>query len=258
MMARTKLLTYIVLLCLTGCGGNDKPDPVSQNCRVTEVPDLYFDSGSVTIVYDNQNRVSAIRQFSFDVFAFTYDAQGRITTFTVGTSQLENLGNEVHTVTYDANGRIATISAQENGRTTTAIPTYDAQNRITKITVGGQAVLRNYYKRMEYDAAGNVTKVFVAEDDSPEELQAEYKYDAKKSPFVGQPAFQLIPLISMLVDKSHYLSVNNPVQYRDFGYGYTATYVYRNDLPAEMSLLLQETGNPAVSNRKKVYSYACE
>ncbi|GAB3334417.1 hypothetical protein GCM10027299_42610 [Larkinella ripae] len=258
-MVKAIILVCGAVLLLIGCSGDpDKPDPQDQTCRVSEVPDLYFDTGSVTVAYDDSNRISAIRQFSFSVFSFTYDASGRISKFLVGTSQLENLGTEEHTVTYDASGRITTIKATENGKVTTATLTYDAQNRVTNVGVGGQTVLRNYSKRMEYDAAGNVTKVFLSEGKEPEKLQAEYKYDTKKSPFAGQAAFQIIPLISMLVDKSHYLSVNNPVQYKDFGYGYTATYQYQNDLPTEMSLLLQQTGSTAIVNRKKVYRYTCQ
>jgi YD repeat-containing protein len=247
---------------LLGCGGDDnsKPDPQVQTCVVSEVPDSYFDSGSVTISYDASNRVSAIKQSqsSFNVFSFSYDANGKIPKFLAGISQFENLGGEEHTITYDASGRIATISAVDNGQTVTATPTFDAQDRITKIAVVDPRGQRTYYKRMEYDAAGNVTKVYYAKDKEAEKLYAEYKYDDKKSPFLNQPAFQLIPLISSLADKSHYLSVNNPVQYKDFGYGYTATYQYSNDLPTEISLLLQQTGNPSIVNKQKVYKYACK
>lgn len=260
MTVKTSLPVLVITFFLLACGGtnNSNPDPQPQTCLVSEVPDLYFDSSPVTVTYDAQNRVSAIRQFSFNLFSFTYDGNGRITKLLVGVSQLENLGAEEHTVTYDASGHIATIQAVENGQTITATPTYDAQNRVTKIAVNDPRGLRTYTKRMEYDAAGNVTKVFYAENSKPEELQAEYKYDTKKSPFVGQPAFQLIPLISKLLAKSHYLSANNPVQYKDYGYGYTATYQYTNDLPTEISLLLQQTGNPSVVNKQKVYKYNCQ
>ncbi|MGV3559201.1 hypothetical protein [Larkinella arboricola] len=260
MNVKIGFLIGVAVFCLTACGGsnNSEPDPQTTTCRVSEVPDLYFDSESVTVVYDANNRVSAIRQFAFNVFSFTYDGNGRITKFLVGVSQLENLGAEEHTVTYDASGRIATIKAIDNGQTITATPTYDSNGRVTNIAVVDPRGLRTYSKRMEYDEAGNVIKVFYTEGSKPEELRAEYKYDTKKSPFSGQPAFHLIPLISALTDKSHYLSTNNPIQYKDLGYGYTATYQYINDLPTEMSLLLQQTGNPGAVNKEKTYGYSCQ
>lgn len=260
MKARATLLLYNVIFLLLSCGGkkNPDPDPQVQTCLVNEVPDLYFDSSPVSVVYNANNRVMAIKQFSFNLFSFTYDANGRITKFSVGTSLPENLGAKEHSVTYDATGRFATITATENGQTVTATPTFDAQNRITKISVTDPRGDRNYYKRMEYDAAGNVTKVFYAKDKEVEKLNAEYKYDDKKSPFLNQPAFQLIPLISSLVDRSHYLSANNPTQFKGSGYGYTATYLYANDLPTELSLLLQKTGEPSIDNKQKVYKYTCK
>jgi YD repeat-containing protein len=260
MKARATFLVCVAVAFLLGCGGDKKDPPGAQNqtCRVNEVPDFYFDSGPVSITYDAMGRVAAIKQSSFNVFSFTYNATGRVTRFLAGTSQFENLGAEEHTVTYDASGRIATINALDNAQTVTATPTYDAQNRITKISVEDPSGQRTYFKRMEYDAAGNVTKVFYAKNQEAEKLYAEYKYDDKKSPFRNQTAFQLIPLVSSLVDKSHYLSVNNPVQYKDFGYGYTATYQYSNDLPTETSLLLQQTGNPSIINKQKVYKYDCQ
>ncbi|GAB3893217.1 hypothetical protein GCM10028803_07110 [Larkinella knui] len=261
MKIRTTLLPCVAVFILLGCGGDAKkgdPDPQVQTCLVSEVPDTYFESGSVSVEYDASRRVSAIKQSSFNVFSFTYDASGKITKFLAGISQYENLGAEEHTITYDASGRIATINAVENGQTVTATTSFDAQNRITKIAVIDPRGQRNYYKRMEYDAAGNVTKVYYAKDKEAEKLYAEYKYDDKKSPFFNHPAFQLIPLISSLADKSHYLSVNNPVQYKDYGYSYTATYQYTNDLPTQLSLLLQQTGNPSVVNKQKVYKYTCQ
>ncbi|GAB3935100.1 hypothetical protein [Larkinella terrae] len=260
MKASNTLFAFGALFFLLSCGGKDKPDPEpqAQVCLLTEVPDLYFDSGPVTVTYNPSNLVATIVQSSFNLFSFTYDANGRITKFLVGTSLFENLGAEEHTITYDANGRIATISAVDNGQTVTATTTYDSENRITKVTVTDPRGQRNYYKRMEYDAAGNVTKVYYAKDKDAEKLYAEYKYDDKKSPFLNQPAFKLIPLISTLVDRSHYLSVNNPVQYKDYGYGYTATYQYANDLPTEMAMLLQQTGSPSIVNKQKVYKYTCK
>ncbi|MFD1141242.1 hypothetical protein ACFQ4C_08990 [Larkinella insperata] len=260
MKMRSGFLMCSTAFLLLACGGSDngEPDPQAETCLVSEVPDAYFDSGSVTVSYDANNRVTAIRQFSFNVFTFTYDGNGRITKFLVGLSQLESLGGEEHTVTHEASGRIATITATDNGQVVTATPTYDSKGRISQIAVADPRGLRTYTKRMEYDEAGNVTKVFYKEGSKAEELRAEYKYDNKKSPFSGQSAFHLIPLISSLTDKSHYLSANNPIQYKDYGYGYTATYQYINDLPTEMSLLLQQTGNPAAVNKQKVYKYNCQ
>ncbi|RRB00690.1 hypothetical protein [Larkinella rosea] len=260
MKIRTISLVFAAVLLLSGCGGkkNPDPDPQPQTCLVSEVPDLYFDSSPFTVVYDASNRVSAIKQFSFNLFSFTYDASGRITKFQVSTSLPENLGAKEHTVTYDASGRIATVSAIDNGQAVTATTSFDTQNRITKVTVTDPRGQRNYYKRMEYNAAGNVTKVFYAKDADAEKLYAEYTYDDKKSPFSSQTAFQLIPLISSLADRSHYLSTNNPTQYKDTGYGYTATYQYTNDLPTELSMLLQQTGNPSIVNKEKEYKYTCK
>ncbi|MFC5409025.1 RHS repeat domain-containing protein [Larkinella bovis] len=256
---KTSCFVWIVALWVTGCGRDDnKPDPQNESCLVSEVPDFYFDSGSVTIKYAENNRIATISQSAFNVFAFTYDAEGRISKFSAGISLVENLGAEEHTVSYDASGRIATIKAVDAGQTVTATLSYDSQNRITKVAVVDPTGRRNYTKRMEYDAIGNVTKVYYAENTQEEKLQAEYTYDTKKSPFANQPAFQLIPLISSLVDKSHYLSVNNPVQYKDPGYGYTAAYQYSGELPTEISLLLQRTGNPGVVNREKVFKYVCQ
>lgn len=260
MVFRPILLVCVTVLFLTGCGGdnNGKTDPQAELCLVSEIPDFYFDSGSFAINYNDSNRVSTITQSSFNIFSFTYDASGKITRFSVGVSQVENLGAEIHTIAYDDSGRMASIKCVDAGQTVTATPSYDEQNRIVKVVVTDPRGVRNYTKRMEYDAAGNVTKVYFQESNKEEKLLDEYKYDTQKSPYVGQPAFQLIPLISSLSDKSHFFSANNPVQYKGAGYGYTAVYQYSQDMPTEISLLLQRTGNPGVTNKQKLFRYLCK
>ncbi|WP_128547832.1 hypothetical protein [Larkinella soli] len=256
-------VTAFLLLC---CGKeNGGPDPIpGPACVVNEFPDTYFDSGSYTVTYDENGRVAAIKQFSFNLFTFTYDANGRVSKFKAGVSQLEGLGGEEHTVTYDASGRIATIEAStEDGLNgtykITATPTYDAQNRVTKMTVTDpKGTVYDYTKRMEYDNAGNVTKVYLAREGEAEKLVAEYTYDAKKSPFAEQKAFQFIPLISSQADKSHYLSPNNPAVFTGTSYNYSASYQYTNDLPAQMTLALKKTGDPAPTSKQKEYKYTCK
>ncbi|GAB3256669.1 hypothetical protein GCM10027347_18620 [Larkinella harenae] len=246
-------------MLLPGCGDNEnnKPDPEADICLISEVPDFYYDSGSATVQYNTENRVSAITMSSFSLFSFTYDATGKITKFSAGTSQAENLGAEEHTVTYDERGRLVRIQAGATGQIVTATPDFDDQNRLVKVTVTDPRGVRNYVKRMEYDGASNVSKVYYMANNQAERLLAEYKYDSQNSPFANQLAFQLIPLISSLTDKSHYLSVNNPIQYKDAGYSFTAVYRYTNELPTEASLLLQRTGNPGVTNKQKLFKYIC-
>lgn len=258
MRYRTRLLFCLTVLLLSACGKDtNKPDPQAAVCLLSEIPDFYYDSGSASVNYDSENRVASITISSFNLFTFTYDASGKITKFSAGISQVENLGAEVHTITYDEKGRLASIQAVDAGQTVTATTAYDSQNRITKVTVVDPKGVRSYSKRMEYDASGNVSKVYYAGNNQEEKLIAEYRYDTQKSPFVNQLAFQLIPLISSLTDKSHYFSANNPIQYKDAGYSYTAVYQYTNDLPTETSLLLQRTGNPGVTNKQKVFKYTC-
>ncbi|HYR76513.1 MAG TPA: RHS repeat-associated core domain-containing protein [Pyrinomonadaceae bacterium] len=107
--------------------------------RLTKI--TYPDGSTATYAYDQLSRLTAAANINGTV-GFVYDKLGRVTSTTDVWGQLINY-------TYDANGRRTKMSF---GSSTFATYTYDALNRLTKITDGA-----NQATSYAYDVTGKVT-----------------------------------------------------------------------------------------------------
>jgi YD repeat-containing protein len=178
----------------------------------------YNSSGLVdTIVVKFQSLTS--------VTVITYDAQG----------QLMELINDFHHVTFQigTNGKplSETIHDQDAGGSDFSEVisyTYDASGNLQKAALDA-----NTYSRYEYNAQGNVSKIFTRAG-STETLSFEYtSYDDKKNPLTNVP-FQVSVIEGgssgprIAVDYYPHLMTNNFLSVNFSGSTHTATYTYNS------------------------------
>lgn len=118
------------------------------------------DAGTITMVYDDLNRLTSSTPSGGTAVSYTYDLQGRALT-AQGSTTLTN--------TYDALGRLLT-EAQAFG---TMAYQYDAAGRRTRITWGD-----GVYASYDYDVVGNVTAIRENGATSGIGVLASYGYDS--------------------------------------------------------------------------------
>ncbi len=122
-MKHVGLLLTLFLLTLLGTGCTDHPvlDPLTANCRLTEINGAFIDGVKTTFEYNANGRVSRmVRKFddqfivvTYD-YRFTYDASGQLTqsVFDVldDTGAIVKTANETYTYT---NGRISRFNFED-------------------------------------------------------------------------------------------------------------------------------------------------
>lgn len=222
--------TLMLLSLLLACKKKDEVNPANA-CQLTKA--TAADGSYATVEYDNSGNVTK---------STAYDKAGNVTTTTLvdytngKLSQLRNFNGATTTgtpsltmtATTDAQNNIQSVSFPFLGVTVKATLSYD-KGRVSKITYSGGS--GGSVVRHEFDARGNVSKIYQQFDGEPEKLYYEATYDEKNNPLKNNSITLLVGLYGSNVAQS--VSTNNPLVEKKYTNGslsstVTNTYTYND------------------------------
>ncbi|MCY7358905.1 MAG: hypothetical protein LH609_15895 [Rudanella sp.] len=204
----TQAITLFLLLLLFAAGCNDHTvDPITANCRLTEITGAYIDGTKSTFEYDANGRVSRqIRSFGTNgadgTFSYkhTYDASGKLSR-----SDIQNFDGDgkvvseaIETYTW-ANNQIVRFNYEENtGYKGVNNLTYNASGQLIGFTFEFNDPATDAKWAYSYDANGVVTRRLLTSLDGANLIfEARLTYTTKE---LVKTAFSLMPKAGQPVD----------------------------------------------------------
>jgi hypothetical protein len=262
-MKKNRFIRALALCALTllGVACSKTADPVTQNCSLASVVNARGET-TENLTYDAQNRLITYAVNSSDlVFAFTYNGQNTVDKINITdkTAASKPLTLEV-TFSYDGSGRASSAITTVNGtKYQTNTFTYTGSQLSVITTQDGTNTLKT---RFEY-AGENVRKVFQQFDRDPEYLYYEItQVDDKLS--ASPEAYRAITLgLTGLFDAYSFMCKNNPLSEKyydddnqvfytvDFAYEYNASMK-----PSRISRTTIEDGDKSTTT--EWLSYLCK